>query len=354
MQRGQRQRCAERAMKPGAEQADEADESGGRSEKQSSENQDKAQAEQRLATPALAKRVDLSVRARNRITMSGTAAAVGGVCMGRDRAMAIGWVVFTGMAVTLAAQDAKPAAKAIALQQSAPGYQELLSGAPTSAGMKSGLVVLAPGKSVGEHSTGDHEEMVVVLEGKGEMVLADGRKLPIGPNSSAYSPPGTEHDVINTGSGVLRYIYVVSPGWAQTKTKKQGGDMQRVTGIGGVFFKAKDPKGQYAWYEKHLGIKPEADGSGAMFHWRDAAQPEETGVTIWSIFPENTKYFGPGQQALMMNYRVDNLDALLAALREEGVTIDPKVENAPYGKFAWIIDPEGNRIELWEPPKENP
>jgi predicted enzyme related to lactoylglutathione lyase len=128
--------------------------------------------------------------------------------------------------------------------------------------------------------------------------------------------------------------------------------MKRVTGLGGLFFKAKDPSAMYEWYEKHLGIKPEADGSGAMFHWRDAAEPEQTGLTIWSIFPQNTQYFGPGTAPFMMNFRVDNLDALLTALREEGVTIDPKVEKHDYGKFAWIIDPEGNRIELWEPPKE--
>lgn len=128
--------------------------------------------------------------------------------------------------------------------------------------------------------------------------------------------------------------------------------MKRVTGLGGIFFKAKDPNALYEWYEKHLGIKREADGSGAMFHRRDAADPEKTGLTVWSIFPQDTKYFGPGAAPFMMNYRVENLDELLKALREEGVTIDPKVEEYEYGKFAWVIDPEGNRIELWEPPKE--
>jgi predicted enzyme related to lactoylglutathione lyase len=107
----------------------------------------------------------------------------------------------------------------------------------------------------------------------------------------------------------------------------------------------------YAWYEKHLGIKREADGSGAMFHWLDANEPEKSGLTIWSIFPENTKYFDPSKAPFMLNYRVDDLHALLAALKAEGVAVDPKVEEADYGKFAWITDPEGNRIELWEPPK---
>ena len=127
--------------------------------------------------------------------------------------------------------------------------------------------------------------------------------------------------------------------------------MKRVTGLGGLFFKAKDPKAMYEWYQKHLGIQGEA-GPGAMFHWRDAADPEKTGITVWSIFPQTTKYFDPSTAPFMMNFRVDNLTELLKALREEGVTIDPKVEDHDYGKFAWITDPEGNRIELWEPAPE--
>ena len=128
--------------------------------------------------------------------------------------------------------------------------------------------------------------------------------------------------------------------------------MKRVTGLGGVFFKAKDPNAMYEWYEKHLGIEGKP-GTGAMFHWRDAEKPDEKGMTVWSIFPESTKYFGTGPQPLMMNFLVDDMDALLKTLREEGVTV-AKDEAHEYGKFAWIIDPEGNRIELWEPPKENP
>ena len=253
----------------------------------------------------------------------------------------------TGLAL---AQSDKPAVKVVPLQQNAAGNQELLSGPPGSAGMKSGLVVLAPGKSVGKHSTEDHEEMVIVLEGAGQMVLADGRRLDISPAAAAYSPPGTEHDITNTGSGLLRYIYVVSP--APTSPKPRGGSMPKVTGLGGVFFKAKDPKAMYAWYEQHLGIKRGADGSDVMFRWRDADDPEKTGLTVWSIFPENTKYFGAGNQSVMMNYRVVNLSALLEELKAAGVTVDPKVEEAEYGKFGWITDPEGNRIELWEPPKK--
>ena len=158
----------------------------------------------------------------------------------------------------LAAEDAKPGTKLIPLRQQSPGYQELLSGPPASVHMKSGLVVLAPGKSLGKDSTEDHEEMVVVLSGHGQMVMANGSKIDISPEVAAYSPPGTEHDVINTGSEVLRYVYVVS---AANSSPKQGAHtMKRVTGLGGVFFKAKDPNSMYEWYEKHLGIKREADG----------------------------------------------------------------------------------------------
>lgn len=127
--------------------------------------------------------------------------------------------------------------------------------------------------------------------------------------------------------------------------------MKRVTGIGGIFFKADDPEGLYQWYEKHLGLKREPHG-GATLPWRDAENPARRGETIWSIFDRQSSYFGPGGAPFMLNYRVDNLDALLEALRAEGVAIDPKRENHEYGRFAWITDPEGNKIELWDPPQE--
>jgi predicted enzyme related to lactoylglutathione lyase len=127
---------------------------------------------------------------------------------------------------------------------------------------------------------------------------------------------------------------------------------KRVTGIGGIFFKAKDPQNMYAWYEKHLGIQSQP-GMGAMFQWRRADDPEQEAMTIWSIFPQESKYFNPSSAPFMINYQVDNLDALLEALKAEGVTIDPKREDHEYGKFAWITDPEGNRIELWEPPRKS-
>ena len=123
--------------------------------------------------------------------------------------------------------------------------------------------------------------------------------------------------------------------------------MKRVVGLGGIFFKSKDPKALYEWYRQHLGIESSADGSGAM--WRDAEHPEVPSFNVWAIFPQDTKYFEPSQSSFMVNFRVDNLDELLKTLREEGVQVDPKVEDYEYGKFGWIMDPEGNRVELWEP-----
>ena len=123
--------------------------------------------------------------------------------------------------------------------------------------------------------------------------------------------------------------------------------MQRVTGIGGVFFKADDPEKMYQWYEKHLGIKREH--GNVLFRWRGEQDPNEEGMTVWAIFNKNSKYFDPSQSQFMINYRVDDLDAVLEALRAEGVDIDPKREDYDYGRFAWITDPEGNKIELWQP-----
>jgi len=123
--------------------------------------------------------------------------------------------------------------------------------------------------------------------------------------------------------------------------------MARVTGIGGVFIKSRDPKALSAWYAKHLGIQLN-DWGGAAFDWSDEV-PATTGTTAWSVFPEDTKHFGPGNQTAMINYRVDDLDALIEQLSAAGVTIDPKRDEASYGKFAWIVDPDGNRVELWQP-----
>ena len=124
----------------------------------------------------------------------------------------------------------------------------------------------------------------------------------------------------------------------------------RVTGLGGIFFKAKDPKALVGWYRLHLGIAIE--DTVALFTWRGGKDGKVKGHTVWSIFPGDTMYFGEDGASFMINYRVKDLDGLLAALRKEGVKIVPKVEDSEYGRFAWITDPEGNRIELWQPPKE--
>lgn len=119
----------------------------------------------------------------------------------------------------------------------------------------------------------------------------------------------------------------------------------RVTGIGGVFFKAKDPAAMKQWYHENLGVVP--TDYGTLFHW------EGKGTTTFSIFKAETEYFGPpGGAPFMINFRVDDLDALLAKLEANQVTILPQREEAEYGRFAWIIDPEDNRIELWEPPAD--
>lgn len=123
--------------------------------------------------------------------------------------------------------------------------------------------------------------------------------------------------------------------------------MKRVTGIGGIFFKCKDPKAQKDWYRKHLGIK--SDQHGGTFRWRKYDDPEHTASTAWSPFPENTEYFAPSKKEFMINYRVDNLKELLTVLKEEGVEIVGEIQSFDYGHFAHILDGEGNKIELWEP-----
>ncbi len=125
--------------------------------------------------------------------------------------------------------------------------------------------------------------------------------------------------------------------------------MKRVTGIGGIFFKAQDPKALGAWYRQHLGIGVEEWG-GAAFRWATPDNPTGTGTTVWSPFKADTTYFAPSTASFMINYRVDDLHALLAQLRAEGCQVDVKVEESAYGKFGWVFDPEGNKIELWEPP----
>ena len=122
--------------------------------------------------------------------------------------------------------------------------------------------------------------------------------------------------------------------------------MERITGIGGIFFKARDPERLSAWYREHLGIA--AEGGHADFAWREHVRPDQIGRTVWSIFPAESDYFGAGSSPLMVNYRVANLDRMLEQIRGAGIVVE-KLEDYDYGRFAWITDPEGNRVELWEP-----
>ena len=124
-------------------------------------------------------------------------------------------------------------------------------------------------------------------------------------------------------------------------------EFKKVTGIGGIFFKCKDPKKVRDWYETHLGLSTNQYGS--VFEWYQGADSTKKGFTQWSPFKETTKYFEPSKKDFMINYRVDNLTRLLAELKKGGVAITDTMETYDYGKFIHIMDLEGNKIELWEP-----
>jgi predicted enzyme related to lactoylglutathione lyase len=126
--------------------------------------------------------------------------------------------------------------------------------------------------------------------------------------------------------------------------------MKRVTGIGGIFFQAKDPARMHAWYKTHLGIDVQGWG-GAAFTWADDAGNPVKGTTIWSVGAAGSDHFAPSSATFMINYRVDDLAALLKALRDEGCNVLEKSDDSEYGKFGWVIDPEGNKVELWQPPE---
>ena len=123
--------------------------------------------------------------------------------------------------------------------------------------------------------------------------------------------------------------------------------MKKVTGIGGIFFKCKDPKATNEWYKTHLGFN--TTPYGTSFEWRQSDDTTKKGLTQWNTFPDKTKYFEPSTKDFMINYRVDNLEALVEELKKEKVTIVDKIETYDYGKFVHILDLEGNKIQLWEP-----
>jgi catechol 2,3-dioxygenase-like lactoylglutathione lyase family enzyme len=127
----------------------------------------------------------------------------------------------------------------------------------------------------------------------------------------------------------------------------------RVTGIGGVFLKARgDSEALRDWYVEHLKL-PEPAGGTVLFRWRRDSDPEHQELTVWSPFERDTTYFGPGDAPWMTNFIVDDLDAILARLESEDVQIAPERQDYEYGRFAWVFDPDGNRIELWEPPAQS-
>ena len=125
--------------------------------------------------------------------------------------------------------------------------------------------------------------------------------------------------------------------------------MKRVTGIGGIFFKATDPVALRAWYRTHLGIDVQ-DWGGAAFRWTDAAGKPANGTTIWSVGAADGDYFAPSKSSFMINYRVADLHDVLDALKREGCNGLEKTDDSEYGKFGWVMDPEGNKVELWQPP----
>jgi len=125
--------------------------------------------------------------------------------------------------------------------------------------------------------------------------------------------------------------------------------MQRVTGIGGVFFKAQDAPGLQAWYKRHLGIDVQSWG-GAAFPWTDAEGKPVSGMTVWCIAPLGGDLVAPSAAPFMVNYRVEDVRALARVLKEEGCQVLEKIDESEFGTFAWVIDPEGNKVELWQPP----
>jgi catechol 2,3-dioxygenase-like lactoylglutathione lyase family enzyme len=154
----------------------------------------------------------------------------------------------------------------------------------------------------------------------------------------------------NDGEGYVKSEDIIAPHETQMNHNYkylQGGDMKRVVGIGGIFFKAKNPEKLREWYRDHLGFNVDNWG-GVVFQPNGHGENEKT---VWSLFSADSNYFAPSTQAFMINYRVDDLHAVLALLRSEGCAVDAKVDESEFGKFGWVMDPEGNRVELWEPPK---
>jgi predicted enzyme related to lactoylglutathione lyase len=134
-----------------------------------------------------------------------------------------------------------------------------------------------------------------------------------------------------------------------TRTHESETVMKRVTGIGGIFFHSPDPVALRAWYKAHLGIDVQ-DWGGTAFTWADSEGKPTAGTTIWNVGNATSNHFAPSTAPFMINYRVADLHGLVKVLRTEGCNVLDKIDDSEYGKFAWVIDPDGNKVELWEPP----
>lgn len=126
---------------------------------------------------------------------------------------------------------------------------------------------------------------------------------------------------------------------------------RRVVGIGGVFLRSKEPKRLARWYRDHLGMA--IDNQVVTYEWLSPRHDHRRGATVWAALPSDDRDWGRGHPTAMVNYRVENLDQVLAELKQEGVEVDGKTEESEYGRFGWVTDPDGNRVELWEPPKSS-
>src|SRR6202521_4891466 len=183
---------------------------------------------------------------------------------------------------------------------------------------------------------------------------------PFSPFESMYNPhmQGIPWRTITLGSLLLISICskggqeVQSPQPEKSKPPVKMEQRGRILGIGGVFFKSANRDQMREWYSKHLGLADK--GQGVMLPWREHDDPQKEHVTVWTVFPTSTHYFDPSPAPFMVNYIVDDLDALLDRLKQEGVKIDAKRMNESYGRFAWIYDLDGNKIELWQPLSAKP
>ncbi len=156
-----------------------------------------------------------------------------------------------------------------------------------------------------------------------------------------------KNTILITSAILISFIMGMAFNEVLTAKSEEKKVMKKVTGIGGIFFKCKDPDKMKDWYQNHLGLN--TDKYGTTFCWYQGADSTKQGFTQWSPFKESTKYFEPSTKEFMINYRVENLEGLVELLKKEGVTVVDEIETYDYGKFVHILDIEGNKIELWEP-----